>query len=73
MMSTADAIISQIAAMGWRVTTGWFKGSMGYQAVKDGEMRIVKIDGVEDDSQYRAACELAKSCGVDLYGGRISN
>jgi hypothetical protein len=31
--------------------------------------QMVRIDGTDEDSRYRAACQLALQCGIDLENG----
>lgn len=31
--------------------------------------QMVRIDGTDEDSRYRAACQLATQCGIDIEDG----
>lgn len=77
-MSLTDHILKQIEQCGYLTATLKEGGSLALVAepmvsidpLKPKEPRrfrqIVRIDGTDEDSRYRAACQLAVQCGIDL-------
>ncbi|MDB5298068.1 MAG: hypothetical protein JWO31_4051 [Phycisphaerales bacterium] len=75
---TALALLRQIAALGYRVSCHrldasllrTFPARVEYHAndVATGEQHVAHAPADEPDAEYRAACALAQSVGIDLEG-----
>lgn len=65
------AILAELERLGYIVKSFRINQTIELHAVaKDGTFQIARCnDGDGPDEEYRAACLLAKACGVDLEDG----
>ena len=69
---TTDAILARLRTLGYIVSEGYGQGRLRLTArtVPPGPADVVaEVEGDDGGAYYRAACLLARGCGIDLEDG----
>lgn len=68
-MPIGKFIIDHLRRNGFKVRCDANDRATTYVAEKDGETFMVRTEDNGEDDHYRAVCELALKCGIDLEDG----